>query len=154
MTDMKTSDNGVVQHFVDAKYPGFDKELPEVKAAALVLANKLNSAYFIIAVIDQEGEIKYVTRGDYSDFGIHGSRISDAKPFETQEQALEVIRNHPEFNRRNVYLDNSSAPPSIIWSGLGICNERPQARGVIVIQRVSVNTEWSETIQDKLIGRN
>jgi hypothetical protein len=96
---------------------------------------------------------KQVFVGGYtegSEFSIT-DRIQSAKWFNSYDEALAVIENHPEFNKRNFYADRSSSPPSLIWSGLDICNKRPVARGKIDIVSISFIPAFVREVKDGFI---
>jgi hypothetical protein len=107
--------------------------------------------YFVIEIQDQENKRQYVggsTEGSYYSLT---SSIKNALWFDTEEQAQEVLQ-HKEFTQRVVFSGGSSAPPPLLWSGLGICNVRKTTDGFINIVSLEVSTESCKYVQDELKG--
>jgi hypothetical protein len=107
--------------------------------------------YFVIEIQDQENKRQYVggsTEGSY--YSLTYS-IKTALWFDTEEQALDVLQ-HKEFTQRIVYSDTESAPPLMLWAGLGICNSRNTAEGFINILSLEVSIESSKYVKDELKG--
>ena len=82
---------------------------------------------FIIEIQDREtGETSYVTRGEWSDYSLD-DRVTSAKHFDTREEVNAALQS-PDFVHWQEYGDGSKSPPSIPWSGLGICSAKPKGR--------------------------
>lgn len=104
---------------------------------------------YAISIQDQENRTQYIggsTEGSY--FSLVSS-IQRAKWFDDPEQIREIIKTHDEFNKRIQFCDGSSNPPSLIWSGLGICNDRPKADGFINIVEIDVHEIESIYVSDE-----
>lgn len=107
--------------------------------------------YFIIRIRDSKDKLQYVCSGEYSTYSLTSS-IKNALWFDTEEQ-VKLALQHKDFTERNVYSEDSSSPPSIIWSGLGICNARKKADGFIEILKVEVKETECIYVQDELKDR-
>jgi hypothetical protein len=103
---------------------------------------------FVIA-ITSNGTTVYVGKGEYSRFSCV-SGLFQAKPFDTKDEALQALTD-PEFTKRHEYTDGSSAPPSVIWGALGICNNRKEAEGVIQVLEVQTKLVGELVVKDRLL---
>lgn len=103
---------------------------------------------YAISIQDCNNITEYVCRGEHSYFSLSSS-VFKAEMFDTQEDAEEQLK-HKEFTSRNTYADKTSMPPSMIWSGLGICNKRPESDGFINIIKIEVNNIKCVPIKDKI----
>ncbi len=72
-----------------------------------------------------------------------------AKSFKTKEEAMAVLE-HPEFTKPATFTDGSTAPPSLIWSGLDIYFATPEAKGFVEIIEVSLTPVYQQPISGKL----
>lgn len=106
--------------------------------------------YYIIQIVAEDGKISYVSKGEYSAFSLTGSEHI-AKRFSSISEVEEAMES-PDFTKRNNYSDGSSSPPSIIWSGLGICNVRKKSKGVINIIKFESEIVSIKQIEDEFIG--
>lgn len=111
----------------------------------------MQKEFYIVSIQDQEDKIQYICEGEYSYYDLT-QNFGEAKRFDSVEEA-ESILSHQEFTKRNVFADKSSAPPHILWSGLGINNTRPEADGFINIVKIQLNDVKSIYVKDKLEGR-
>src|SRR5690606_38917211 len=76
--------------------------------------------------------------------------LQSAKWFPTEEALREVFQDR-EWVKRNEYIDGSSSPPSLIWSGLGINNQRPKAQGIVEVCKLDIQVLESFAIQGELL---
>lgn len=105
--------------------------------------------YFIIQIVAEDGNIQYVSKGEYSEFSLtfneqYAQRFAN---IELIEQAMKSS----DFTKRNIYTDGSSSPPSIIWSGLGICNARKRSSGYINIIKYESKNVSVKPVTDEFI---
>lgn len=112
----------------------------------------MNLQYYVLSIVRKDGTVSYLQKGEYSYFSIDYGSFKTAIQFESIEEIKEMISNHPEFTKRIVYSDGSSAPPSIIWSGLGICKDTPDGKGWLVIQKVQTDVVYTKYITDSHQG--
>lgn len=106
--------------------------------------------YYVVRITDQEGVETYVGRPDEGSYHPLTRSLQGARWFITKLEAEDVLK-HNEFVKRIVFCDKSSAPPSAIWTGLGIRNTRPSAEGLISILRISTDIVFVKHIKDNLI---
>lgn len=105
----------------------------------------------IMYVISIVGPTKTVYVGGSTE-GSYFSIVSgffQAKPFKTKAEAMAVL-DHPEFTKSATFTDGSTAPPALIWSGLGICFATPEAKGFVEIIEVSLTPVYQQPISGKL----
>jgi hypothetical protein len=102
---------------------------------------------FVIEIQDQENKKLYVGGPTEDSAYSLTYRVQSALWFATEEE-VDAVLQHDEFTKRVVFSDGSSAPPSQIWSGLGVCNVRPRADGFINILRIEICKIKSTRIQN------
>ena len=107
-------------------------------------------AYYVLSIVQEDGTTYYLEKGESSYYSIGYGSFSKAVKFNSQEEILELIKTHPEFTKRHVYSDGTSFPPSIIWTGLGICNAKASAKGWFVIQKVQPDVVCRIPVSDSL----
>lgn len=91
---------------------------------------------FYIEIFDSNsGKSKYICRGEWSKYDLTGNRQS-AMLFDSIEEIQTEIKSADDFIKRVEFADGTSAPPSLIWSGLNINYENPVGVGVIRICEV------------------
>ena len=113
-------------------------------------ASAAHPAYYVLGIVQEDGTTYYLEKGEYSYYSIGYGSFSKAVKFNSQEEILELIKTHPEFTERHVYSDGTSFPPSIIWTGLGICNAKASAKGWFVIQKVQPDVVCRIPVSDSL----
>lgn len=104
---------------------------------------------FIIEIQNQDFQSQYVCRGEYTEFEL-SPNFHNAKFFGSVDQAKAAFQSN-DFTKRNEFTDGSSAPPRILWSGLGICRARQEATGRILIKEVKFDEVYSQEVSDKLL---
>lgn len=100
---------------------------------------------YILSVIDENGGVHPVRKGECSEFEAYDSveryfSLSAYRLFDSIDDVRDAISNGPNFNKRNVYDSGYSTPPSVLWSALGINNERMSSEGKYRISKVTVET--------------
>lgn len=105
---------------------------------------------YVIQIQDQDDEVKYVGGSTEGSRYSLVSTVQRAEWFDTMEGVDEVLK-HPEMTKRvGPFISSGlSAPPSLIWSGLGICNNRPKADGYINIIKIEFERVGSVYVKDQ-----
>ena len=106
--------------------------------------------YYVLSIVREDGTTYYLEKGEYSYYSIGYGNFSGAVKFNSKEEILQWIETHPQFTKRHVYSDGTSSPPSIIWTGLGLCNDKPSAKGWFVIQKVQPEVVHILSLGDSL----
>lgn len=109
-----------------------------------------HASYFVLSIVQEDGTTYYLEKGEHSYYSIGYGSFSKAVKFNSEDEILNLIQTHPEFTKRNVYSDGTSSPPSILWTGLGICNDKPSAKGWFVIQKVQPEIVGVIPVSDSL----
>lgn len=88
-------------------------------------------------ITDVPGKLKYLgidlASGGYPYWS---DSLTQAKFFPTMEKLNEEL-NSGEFTRNSTYSDHMS-PPGMIYSGLGLCNDRTFGRGIVSVKRIAL----------------
>lgn len=112
----------------------------------------LDSEVYIISLCpDQRAlPIQYLTRGEWSEFGLT-TDPRKAVEYRTVDDALKVIRESREINRRSLWHDGSSSPPPVIHTGLSISNSNPCSSGQLQVIKVVTKVErvWDTPVDEK-----
>jgi hypothetical protein len=109
------------------------------------------SVHYIVSIQNDKGEHWYIRSGEWSKWDL-AYNARDAYQFPTIQAAMSVSEDN-DYTKRHNHMDGSSSPPSLIWTGLGICNKKPQATGFFVVHRVETSEQVRIPIADKLLGR-
>lgn len=101
------------------------------KEPIMIDFHTMNLHYYVLSILRKDGTVSYLQKGAYSAFSIKYGSFKTAIQFETIEEIKEIISSHPEFTKRIVYSNGSSAPPSVIWDGLDICKDTPRRKRMV-----------------------
>lgn len=106
---------------------------------------KINEKLFVIACVNDDVDDKDTIRflaDDESGSGCFfwSNLLGSAKFFNSANDAINIIKTHPHFNKNDRTMDGTIYPPRLIQEGANICNAKMKGRVIIRAYSISISS--------------